>query len=63
MTIRTKRTDSTNKRRLLALMGRAWGSMGEYGWWENWEFLTVRQLFSWVKYGGNMKGMGKCIGM
>ena len=35
--------------------------MGEYGWWGN------RGIFggwgSWVKYGGKMEGVGKCVGV
>ena len=33
---------------------------GEYGWWGNWGIYG--SLRSWVKYGGNMKGVGKCGG-
>ena len=36
-------------------------SMGEYGWWGN--FWLLGNMGSWVKYRGNMKGMGKCVGM
>ena len=31
-------------------------NLGEYGWWGNWGiFVSLR---SWVKYGGNMEGVG-----
>ena len=33
-------------------------NLGEYGWRWNWEIFG--SLRSWVKYGGNMEGEGKC---
>ena len=38
---RTNRTDKTNRRSSTkgGRMGRAWGSMAEYGWWGNWRIF------------------------
>ena len=43
-------------------MGAAWRSienLGEYGWWGNGGIFDSWE--SWVKYGGNMEGVGKCV--
>ena len=42
-------------------MGGAWGSIDtleEYGWWGNGGIFG-----SWVKYGENIEGVGKCVGV
>ena len=36
-------------------------NLGECRWWGNWEIFG--SWGSWVKYGGNMEGVGKCIGV
>ena len=36
-------------------------NLGECRWWGNWEIFGG--WGSWVKYGGNMEGVGKCIGL
>ena len=42
-------------------MGKNGGeSMGEYGWWGN--GVIFGRWRSWVKYGGNMEEVGKCVG-
>ena len=56
MTDRTNRRKSTN--------GEEWGSienLGEYAWWGNGGIVGGWK--SWVKYGRNIEGVGKLVGV